>query len=326
MASSPAQVDQKPAAGSASKRKVKFAGGNLRIDTHAHHKQDGPSCEPVRGSPATTTTTPPVPAKSGKRSEKGPESVPMDALLAPKSTAFTPPLPFRRGEPAWRPPRFVRGSRPRCPEKLDLSTIPRRRFMRNGRRVYAARGTATLPPPVIPAEVPLAKAPATHAPKAKASKAKVPTDAVPPAQVSPMKASSENTAPGIASTSAKPTRMPFPGPQSPVYSPSSDSMPEIATRQNRRRRQNGESHARVNQGRRSPVPVTRRNRRNEQQRDSLVRRREARDECSCTLCEDCCLILTTLGVGMTVLLSVSAAISEAGQWLASLIPPEEYTR
>ncbi|RSL49658.1 hypothetical protein CEP53_009081 [Fusarium sp. AF-6] len=110
------------------------------------------TCKPAKSSPVTAIP-PPVPAKSEKR-KKGPSAVPMDSLLAPKSVC-TPPLPFRRDEPDWRPSRFGRGSRPHCPEKLDLSVLPRKRyFVKNGRRVYARRGKAAPSPRIISARDP----------------------------------------------------------------------------------------------------------------------------------------------------------------------------
>ncbi|KAI8682600.1 hypothetical protein NCS56_00383200 [Fusarium sp. Ph1] len=324
MASSPTQTHQdseEPAAGSSSKRKAKLAAGSLRINTNLPYKDDGLStCRLVRGSPVTTI--PPLPAKSEKR-KKGPSGVPMDSLLAPKSV-FTPPLPFRRDEPGWRPPRFDRGSRPHCPKKLDLSSFPRQRFVKNGRRFYATRGTASLSPQAIPADVPLIRVPAVHAPRAKVSGA--PETAVPLAQVSSMKVSPANTAPSVASTEAESVlgAMPFTDPQSPIYS-SSDSLPEIMTRQRRQKKQttHNEEHCRqIYQAHYSRSSVTE----SPCNQESVVRRREERDECECTLCEDCCLVLAAMGMGMTVLLSVSTAISKVGTWLVSLTPPEEYRR
>ncbi|KAJ4319504.1 hypothetical protein N0V84_006327 [Fusarium piperis] len=324
MASSPTHGSENPVASSGTKNKVKLAARNLRIDPHLPYKDDDPStCELTRGSPVAAT--PPLPAKS-KRRKTGPGAVPMDSLLAPKSTVFTPPLPFRRDEPAWRPPRFDRGSRPRCPKRLDLSTIPRLPyFMKNGIRVYATRGTTTLPPLVIPAEVPIVRVPAVRVP------IQVPENAIPPAQVSPMKAFPKKTAAGLASTDTDPVLgpMPFPDPQTPICTPSSNSLPEIMTRQRRRRKQqkqakqNRARYTQVNQDDCSPALVAE-NPREEQQQNSLACQRERRDECDCTLCEDCCVILTSLGMVMTIFLSVSTALSKAGEWLVSLTPPEEF--
>ncbi|EEU46752.1 uncharacterized protein NECHADRAFT_77457 [Fusarium vanettenii 77-13-4] len=234
MASTPTQTQhdpKKPSASSDSKSKAKFAARNLRIDTHLPYKDDDPStCTLARGSPVTAI--PPLPPKSEKR-KKGPSGVPMDSLLAPKSV-FTPPLPFRRDEPGWRPPRFDRGSRPHCPEKLYLSDIHRWRYIdKYGRRVYATRNTALLSPQAIPADVPLIK-PTARAPQAKVSEEKVPETAIPPTQVSPMKAS-----PSMVSTEPESvlSRMPFTDPSSPISSASSDSLPEIMTRQRRKRRE-----------------------------------------------------------------------------------------
>ena len=248
----------------------------------------------------------------------------MDSLLAPKSV-FTPPLPFRRDEPGWRPPRFDRGSRPHCPEKLDLSSFPRQSFVKNGRLFYAIRGTALLSPQAIPADVPLIRVPKVHAPRAKVSKA--PETAVPPTQVSPMKASPANTTPSVASTETESVlgAMPFTDPQSPIYSPSSDSLPEIKARQRRQKKQttHNEEHCRqIYQAHYSRTSVTE----SPCNQESVVCRREEQDECECTLCEDCCLVLAAMGMGMTVLLSVSTAISKVGTWLVRLTPPEEYRR
>jgi hypothetical protein len=326
MASSPTQAQhgsEELSTSSESRKKAKLAASNLRIDTRLLYKDDDPStCKLVRGSPVTTV--PPLPAKSEKR-KKGPSGVPMDSLLAPKSV-FTPPLPFRHDEPDWRPPRFDRGSRPHCPEKLDLSCIPRERYIvKNGRRVYAIRGTASLSPKAIPADVPFIRVPAVHAPRAKVSEA--PETAVPPAQVSPMKASPANTTPSVASTEAESVlgAMPFTDPQSPIYSSSGDSLPEIMTRQRRQKKEatDNEEHCRqIYQAHYSRSSVTE----SPCNEESVVCRREERDECECTLCEDCCVVLAGLGMGMAVLLSVSTAISKVGHWLVSLTPPEEYRR
>ncbi|RSL45688.1 hypothetical protein CEP54_014165 [Fusarium duplospermum] len=183
---------EEPTVSPGSRRKAKRA-CNLRIDTHLSYKDDDPvTCKLVKGSPVTVI--PPVPAKSEKR-KKGPSAVPMDSLLAPKSV-YTPPLPFRRDEPDWRPPQFGRGSRSHCPEELDLSVLPRKHyFVKNGRRVYARRGTTLLPPQIIPAEDPLDKVPPVAAPLSQ-----VPEAQLPPAQVSPMKASPFRATPTMTST------------------------------------------------------------------------------------------------------------------------------
>ncbi|KAJ4202505.1 hypothetical protein NW767_005874 [Fusarium falciforme] len=328
MASSPTQThhdSEEPSTSSDSRTKAKFAARNLRIDTHLPYKDDDPAtCKLVRGSPVTAI--PPVPAKSEKR-KKGPNGVPMGSLLAPKSV-FTPPLPFRCHKPEWRPPRFHRGSRPHCPEKLCLSGIRRRRYIdKNQRRVYAARGTASLSPQAIPADVPLIRVPAVRVPQATVSGARVPKTEVPPAQVSPAKASPAKATPSVASTEAESVlgAIPFTDPQSPIYSSSGDSLPEIMTRQRKQKKQtthNEEHCGQIYQAHYARSSVTE----SPCNQESVVCRREERDECECTLCEDCCLVLAAMGMGMTVLLSVSTAISKVGTWLVSLTPPEEYRR
>lgn len=320
MASSMTQAQhdaKKPFAGSNPNKKARLAAGSLRINTDLPYTDDDPAtCRLVRGSPVTAI--PPLPAKSKKR-KKGPGGVPMNSLLAPKSV-FTPPLPFRRDDPGWRPPRFGRGSRPHCPEKLDLSRVPRGGFVKNGRRVYATRGTASRSLKAIPASVHLIKVPAVHAPRAKA-----PETAAPPAQVSPMKVSPANTIPSMISTVAESVLggMPFTDPQTPIYS-SCDSLPEIKTRQRKKKQKthNEEHGSQIYQAHYAPSSVAE----SPCNQEPLVRPREERDEFECTLCEDCCVVLTGLGMGMTVLLSVSTALSKVGDWLVSLTPPEEYRR
>ncbi|KAI8721821.1 hypothetical protein NCS52_00324600 [Fusarium sp. LHS14.1] len=317
----PQEDPKKPSASSDSKSKAKSAARNLRIDTHLPYKDDDSStCTLVRGSPVTAI--PPLPPKSEKR-KKGPSGVPMDSLLAPKSV-FTPPLPFRLDEPDWRPPRFDRGSRPHCPEKLYLSDIHRWRYIdKYGRRVYATRDTVPLSPQAIPANVPLIK-PTARAPQAKVSEEKVPETAIPPAQVSPMKAS-----PSMASTEVESvlSRMPFTDP-SPISSASSDSLPEIMTRQRRKRREEKkqatpteEEFRQIYQANYPRLRVTETLRNQE----PMVRRREERDDCECTSCDDCCVVLASVGMGMTILITVSTAMSKVGDWLMG-IKPEEYRR
>ncbi|RSM18195.1 hypothetical protein CDV31_002920 [Fusarium ambrosium] len=217
---------QEPMVSPGSIRKAKLAALKLRIDTHLSYKDDDQyTCKPAKSSPVTAIP-PPIPAKSEKR-KKGPSAVPMDSLLAPKSV-YTQPLPFRRDDPDWRSPRFGRGSRPRCPEKLDLSVLPRKRyFVKNGRRVYARRGKAALSPRIIPTGDPLVKTSPAAAPLSQ-----VPEAQLPPAQISPMRVSPFKALPAMTSTGAESVlgTIPFTDPQSPIYSASSlstDSLHEV---------------------------------------------------------------------------------------------------